>query len=140
MARGGDEMTAALGALLLAPFAKMADGIRVTVGEGTLTLQVRDAHTIRVATSAEPGFFGRPDRVRVPPSGPPAAFSVASVRGGLVLQTSALKARVALPKGEVMFTDLHDRPILSEAGRSIEPATVDGERTFHVRQRWRANP
>ena len=121
----------------LAPYTRTADGVRVPVPGGTLTLQVRDARTIRVATSADEAFFGRVNMVTVPRSGPPTPFTVRSAPGGLVLVTSALKAWVR--GGVVSFTDLGDKPILAEAERTLESATVDGEQTFHVRQRWRPN-
>ncbi len=52
-----------------------------------------------------------------------------------------MKARVDRKTGEVSFFDAFGKPILAEAknGRTIEPAEVQGEQTFHVRQQWKAN-
>ena len=38
--------------------------------------------------------------------------------------------------GRVRFADLKGREILSELDRSLEPASIQGEQTFHVRQQW----
>jgi alpha-D-xyloside xylohydrolase len=124
---------------LASPWTKFAQGIRLLTPHGLLALLVQDAHTIRVVTSRDLSFFGHKSMVRVPWSGPATPFSAKEVRGRVVLQTSALKAWVNPDTAAVSFTDLRDRTILAEAGRWMAPATVGGEKTFHVCQTWAPN-
>jgi len=59
-----------------------------------------------------------------------------------VLTTAKLHVIVDRKTGVVSFADLAGRPILSEAAgsRTLEPATVQGEETFHIQQKWNSQP
>jgi len=48
---------------------------------------------------------------------------------------------VDLGTGRVAFLDAQGAPVLveKEGGRSLVPAEVQGERTFHARQEWAEN-
>ncbi len=61
--------------------------------------------------------------------------------GQATLATSKMQVRVDLATGRLAFLDAAGRPVLAEkpGGRGLEPAEVQGERTFHVRQQWLEN-
>src|ERR1035441_7503536 len=58
----------------------------------------------------------------------------------LTLATAKLQVIVDRQTGAVSFADANGHPILSETSgsRTLEPATVQGEDTFHVQQRWKS--
>ena len=72
----------------------------------------------------------------------PANWTLSTAPNVATLITTKLKARVNLTTGTITFLDSNGRTILAEQGngRSITPAEVQGEKTFHVRQQWQLNP
>jgi alpha-D-xyloside xylohydrolase len=120
---------------------KQADGIVLKVKDGSLKLQVMDDNIIRVAFAKDPAFFTRKtiDVVAQPKN---VFWTLSTTPQSLTLATAKVKARVDRKTGQVSFFDPNDEPILAEAanGRMIEPAEVQGESTFHIRQQWKANP
>jgi alpha-D-xyloside xylohydrolase len=123
-----------------ADFQKQPDGVVLRVDSGLLKLQVMDDNIIRVAYAKDAAFFTRktidviaqPSKVR---------WTLETTTDALTLATAKIKARVDRKTGQVSFLDGAGKPILAEAmnGRAIEPAEVQGEKTFHVRQQWNAN-
>ena len=64
-------------------------------------------------------------------------FSVQETEQDIILSTKSIKAIVAKNTGEVKFTDLNDKIILSEnteGGKTFQPITVDGTKQYSVRQ------
>jgi alpha-D-xyloside xylohydrolase len=136
--------------------ASLADGIRVSVGDGFLRLQVKSPTIIRVlfskavnprvddlvvlgaGTAALNPFTTAPVATPQPER---ARFTVVTTATTTAVKTTALTATVRLADGSVTFTDAAGRTILAEApgGHVMTPATVQGENTFHVQQRWQAN-
>ena len=71
----------------------------------------------------------------------PTPFEVKTGSGGLDVTTKRLTARIALPSGAVSFLDREGRVLLAEkagGGRSLVPARVMEEETFHVQAAVRA--
>ena len=123
-----------------ADFQKQADGVVLQVNDGSLKIQVMDENIIRVAFAKDPSFFTRKTiDVIAEPKG--VAWTLAETPQALTLSTAKVKARFDRKSGQVSFLDALGKPILAEVanGRTIEPAEVQGENTFHVRQQWRAN-
>jgi alpha-D-xyloside xylohydrolase len=68
---------------------------------------------------------------------PAVPWTVTEGRQKLVLSTAKLSVEVSTKTGEIRFLDAAGRPILKEktgGGKTILPAEVMGEKTFHVRQ------
>ncbi len=57
-------------------------------------------------------------------------------QAAVTFATSAIRAVVDKATGAIRFEDASGKVILAEAGRTMEPAVVQGEKTFHVRQQW----
>lgn len=136
----------ALGALLSSPLPKTGvlvkrfpDGVSIVLPWGSLRLQVRSAHSVRVVVGKDAAFFKHPDSVELPRKGPLTPFKVSQDRFGAAVRTSELLVRVT-PEGRVLFERPDGSVILAEDGRSITPAVVDGEKTYHVRQTWKSSP
>jgi alpha-D-xyloside xylohydrolase len=125
-----------------AALAVVDDGVVIPVAGGLLKIEVVAADVIRVAFAPDSAFFARRSlaagdrpRERVP-------WKVVRVGGEIRIETSRLSVRVSRATGAVAFYDAAGRRIVAEApgGRTLEPAEVLGERTYHVRQVWQANP
>ncbi|MEO6993130.1 MAG: PA14 domain-containing protein, partial [Lacunisphaera sp.] len=121
---------------------RQADGILVN-HDGILTkIEVRADEIIRVASSPNPAFSHLASLMTVKPEGPPAAWTMTTGDKAVVLHTAKLQVSVDLASGVVSFLDLNGQPILAEeaTGRMLEPAEVQGEKTFHIRQSWTSDP
>jgi alpha-D-xyloside xylohydrolase len=120
---------------------KQADGIVIPIHDGFLALQVRACNIIRVAYSKNRSFFDRKSLAVTPRQGPIPAWRASRSGNQITLTTVKLTVRVNAASGAVTFLDRGLEPILAEkdGGRSITPAEVLGERTFHVQQQWAPN-
>jgi alpha-D-xyloside xylohydrolase len=138
---------AALALLLLPPMhaaaevEKLPDGIVVPVGDTFLKIELRADNIVRVSAAKYRSFFGLSSLAVVPAHTPPPAWQLATGDGTATLTTARLQVRVDLAGGTVAFFDPAGRPILAEekGGRTIAPAEVQGEATFHVGQTWAPN-
>jgi len=137
-------LAAAFGSAFLqaAPPEKLADGFVVAQGDGWLKLTVCADDIIRVCYARDRAFFDRPSLMVENRPAAPGTWTLASDPGAVTLRTQKLQARVDLASGAVTFLDAEGRQILAEraGGRAIEPAEVQGEKTFHVKQEWEPNP
>lgn len=116
------------------------DGMVLHTASGDLRIQVVSETVVRVAFSASPNFFTRAsiDRVSLPPA--TASFKIGESRADYTLATAKLHVIVDRETGAVSFADAAGHPLLSEAqgSRTLEPATVQGEKTFNIQQKWKA--
>src|SRR5512138_2986512 len=124
-----------------APPEKLDDGIIVPLNGGFLKVEVRADDVVRVAYARERDFFSHASLVVLPGAAPATSWLLTTTEREAQLATAHLRVRVDLVTGAVSFHDRDNRPILYEKadGRRLEPAEVQGEQTFHVRQQWQAN-
>ncbi len=119
---------------------RQADGMAVQVANGDLRIQVMSDTVLRVAFSPSPDFFTRAsiDRVPLPTNVTP--FTIQESSACYTLTTAKLRVTVDRETGKVSFADKAGQPLLSEAsgGRLLESAEVQGEKTFHIGQKWAA--
>jgi len=117
---------------------KQTDGIVIPVQDGFLKIAVRADNIVHVAFAKERSFFEHKSLAVVPAKGPIPAWQLTGDAVHATITTAKLKVRVDLATGAISFFDTAGRAILveKEAGRSITPAEVQGEKTFHVQQRW----
>jgi len=120
---------------------KHADGIVVSLDGAFLKVQVYAGNVVRVACAGNRAFFDRRSVVTEPKHIVKTDWSVKNQNGEAVLSTARLQVHVNLTNGAVSFFDADGKPILAETpgGRTITPAVVQGEHTFHVRQEWEPN-
>jgi alpha-D-xyloside xylohydrolase len=132
---GGALGTAGIGGMVM-----MGDVPPIPVGEAILQLEVCTDDVIRVMYAKDAAFFDRTSLAAAPKRcDPMTAWTITEAGATTVLQTSRVELRVDTTTGRIGFYDRDGNPILSEAengGRTLEPAMIQGESTYHVRQEW----
>ena len=130
------------------PYEKLSDGFLLQLDEtapgGTklVKLQVIAENVFRVAAAPQAGFSQRASLIVEKTDWPDVPFSIAEHGDVISISTNQLTARINSESGEVSFFDGEGRPILAEksAGKTITPATVMGEETFHIQQIFESQP
>jgi alpha-D-xyloside xylohydrolase len=120
---------------------KLNNGIVVSVGDNSLKLEVCADDVIRVAYAKDRAFFARKSPIAGSRKDAKTKWSLKTENGAAILTTDKLQAHIDLASGAVSFFDSSGQPILAEKkdGRTLTPAMVQGEETFHVCQQWEAN-
>jgi alpha-D-xyloside xylohydrolase len=133
--RAASPAPPAAGALGPPPFA---------VAGGRLAIQLCADDVVRVmfarteTAAAFDALVARPTLATAPRRCVPPPWRLTQTKDAATLATARLQVRIDLGTGAVAFADAAGRPLLAErrGGRTLEPAVVRGERTFHVRQQW----
>ena len=120
---------------------RVKDGVLIPIGNHFLKLEVCADDVIRVAWSPDTSFFSRKSLSAGDRRDIKTDWSLKTENDKAVLTTDKLQADVDLSSGAVSFFDSNGRLILAEGkyGRTMDPAFVQGDRTFHVRQQWTPN-
>jgi alpha-D-xyloside xylohydrolase len=117
---------------------RLADGIVVPFENAFLRLELVADDVVRVAYARERSFFERRSLMAAPRRSDPVRFELTQREDDVTIATPRLRVRVDLATAAVAFLDASGQPILVEraGGRTLTPAEVQGEQTFHVRQEW----
>ena len=120
---------------------KLADGIVVPLKNTFLKVEFFGDNVVRIACAKDRAFFARQSVITEPKRAGITDWSLKTANGETILSNAKLQVHVNLATGAVSFFDAKGRPILAETadGRTITPAQVQGEQTFHVRQQWEPN-
>ncbi|HTV39133.1 MAG TPA: TIM-barrel domain-containing protein [Candidatus Sulfotelmatobacter sp.] len=120
---------------------KLNDGVIIPVGDKFLKLEVCADNVIRVAVSPDATFFSRKSLSAGERHDTRTHWSLSSTGDDADLTTDALHVHVDLHSGAVSFFDSSGKLILAEKadGRTLTPAIVQGDSTYHVRQEWMPN-
>ena len=118
------------GVLLLAGCARKE--VRIPTDEGTLVLRPLLDNAIRVCLEPT-DYKPLPELVYTEKVATP-KFSVNRKDGAVEVRTAAMTARYE--GGSLAFFDADGRLLLQDAGRRLEPATVQGEPTYAATQRF----
>ncbi len=108
---------------------------------GKLKLEFCAPNVVRVAFSPNTAFFSRSSLATAPRRCESTAWRSVRDKLQVTYTTSRLSVRVEAT-GRVSFLDLDGQPILAElshGGRTLTPARVQGDSTFHVRQQWESS-
>ena len=120
---------------------KLADGIVVPLKDTFLKVEVYGDNVVRIACAKDRAFFARKSAITEPKRAVKTDWSLKTGNGEAILSTASLQVHVNLATGAVSFFDANGKLILAEKadGRTLTPAEVQGEQTFHVRQQWEPN-
>ena len=114
---------------------RVPDGVIIPLGSNLLKLQVCADDIIRVACASNRAFFDR-QSLAIPENHSSKNWKLEVGEHEVTLSTSKLMAKVSRTTGAVSFFDAQGNPVLAEKGRALQPAIVQGDQTFHVRQEW----
>ena len=124
-------------------FEKLPDGVVVTLEKEKPTdarkvkIQVCTENIIRVTATPGDDFSTRPSLMIDKTELEPVKWSAKEKGGDVIVSTPGLIIRVNAKSGAVAFFDKEGLPVLREkssGGKSIMPAEVMGEQTYHIRQ------
>ncbi len=102
-----------------------------------LKIEVLRDDIIRVVASSEEQFSQRPSLMVAKADWQPVDFDVTEKGEMVIISTKLLKVQVNEKTGEIQFLDKTGKQILKEksgGGKTIKPAEVMGEKTYHIRQ------
>jgi alpha-D-xyloside xylohydrolase len=106
-------------------------GVTFTVGSGRMRLQVCKEDVIRIEYTTATSIPAKTSLSVSATWGTP-SFCVTDAGGVLTIATSRMKAKVNESSGLVTYTDLNDNLLVSESGKSLKSATVEGVATNTV--------
>ena len=123
-------------------YAQVRDGMTATIGNESVHISVCRSFVIHFVAAPEP-----PDTIRQShpwmldskQSCPGAKFQISQTSDAAILTTDALKIELSLKWGNVQFSTAGGENLLRERNsipRTYEPAELNGEKTFHVEDRF----
>jgi len=118
------------------------DGMTATVGNERLHISVCRAAVIHFVATPEPANTVKepqPWMLDAKESCPGAKFQVSSTADAAILTTETLKIEFSLKWGNVQYSTISGESLLREGNavpRTYEPAELNGEKTFHVEDRF----
>ncbi|HTL66326.1 MAG TPA: TIM-barrel domain-containing protein [Lacunisphaera sp.] len=121
---------------------KLADGIVIDRDGLSQKVEVRTDSIVRVAFAADRKTFDQTGFMLVPRAGAVPAWQLETGDKFATIKTARLQVRVDLATGDASFLDAAGHEVLAEApgSRFLQPAEVQGEKTWHVRQAWLSTP
>jgi alpha-D-xyloside xylohydrolase len=117
-------------------------GVTLSLGSGTLKVEVCADNVIRVAAAKDPTFFTRASLITAAKKCVPTSVSTTTDGNLTKLTTARLTVQIDNTTGAVTFLDPSGQTILAEStagGRTLTATTVQGEATTSVRQEWVPN-
>ncbi|HTC20850.1 MAG TPA: TIM-barrel domain-containing protein, partial [bacterium] len=116
------------------------NGVIVRLPRGFLKVQFFSDSIVRVAFAKDRKFFKRRTIDVVGKPLPHITWALERLSQGWHLKGEKVTVSIDRSTGNVQFLDANGFPILAEDSRQLEPAQVQGEDTFHVRQQWMGDP
>jgi len=119
---------------------RQPDGMILHLSSGDLRIQLFSDSMVRVAFAATADSFTHASLSRIAPPSSTVPFTIEESPSGFTLITGKLRVFADRETGRVTFADRDGKLLLAETrdGRKLEPAEVQGEKTFHIQQKWQA--
>jgi alpha-D-xyloside xylohydrolase len=111
---------------------QQSDGVQLTMGTGTLKLQVCTDSIIRVRYSATSSFPNVKEYVVTKTEWPAAKWTMQSADDKVTIATSRLKLVISRGDGNIAYQDSDGKPLVQEANRKLTPVKVNGEDTYRA--------
>jgi alpha-D-xyloside xylohydrolase len=111
---------------------KDADGVTLFLEKGALRLQVCTDAMVRVLYSPEREFPKVAEYVVIKSEWPATSFDVTDTADGVTLNTTKLKIVVTKKDSVIVFYDAAGKKLTQENDRTLTPAEVNGEKTYHL--------
>ena len=108
------------------------DGVEFALEKGILKLQVCTDSIVRVLYAPTSLFPQVKDFVVIKTEWPHRHFSVAETPENITLTTTTLKLVVTRKDSSILFLDAQGKKLTAENDRTMTPAEVNGEKTYHL--------
>jgi alpha-D-xyloside xylohydrolase len=108
------------------------DGLVVSMGTGTLKLQVCSDSVIRILYSPTNSFPAKTDYVVLKQAWPAAKWTTQSTDDAVTLSTSQLKITLTRKDGSIIYADANGNSLVQEASRKLTPEKINGEDTYRA--------
>ena len=108
------------------------DGVQVTMGTGTLKLQICTDAIIHVLYSPTASFPNSKDYVVTKSEWPGAKFTMQSAADNITISTASLRLVVSKIDGSITYQDVDGKQIVQEANRKLTPTKINGEKTYRA--------
>lgn len=109
-----------------------ADGVTLSMGTGTLKIQVCSDSIVHVLYSPTATFPKKTDFVVIKESWPAAKFTMQSSDEAVTISTSLLKLTIAKKDGSIQYAEANGGSLVQEMNRSMRPVKVNGEDTYRA--------
>ena len=109
-----------------------SDGVRLTLQNGALRLQVCSDSSIRVRYSPTAQFPSRPEFLVIREVWPATKWEMQSSEDAITLSTAQLKVVIARKDSNVSFQDSASKTLFEQNEVSMTPTVVNGEQTYHA--------
>ncbi len=110
---------------------QQSDGVVLKMQKGTLRLVVCADSIVRVTYAPGATFPDTPQYVVIKNSWAPSPFTFDDGADAVTLATSKIKIKVTKKDGTILFTDAGGAKLFEDYDRTLTPATVNGEQTYH---------
>ncbi len=117
---------------------KEKDGVVLHLPDGFLNVRFFSNSIVHVQFAKNPRFFGHKTLDVVGKPDPKIHWSLKATDRGWDLQGDLLTVSIDRSGGFIRFLDSSGNPILDEDGYELNPAVVQGQKTFNIRQKWLA--
>ena len=115
---------------------KQKDGVIVKLPDGFLDVRFFSETIVHVQFSKNRRFFNHKTLDVVGRPETKIHWTLKTTSDSWNLQGDQVTVIIDRSNGKVRFLDSTGKPILAENNRGLEPATVQGMKTFHLRQQW----
>ncbi len=110
---------------------QQADGVVLTMQNGTLRLLVCSDSIVRVTYAPGATFPDTPQYVVIKSSWPEAPFKFDANDETVTISTAKMQVKVTKKDGYILFNDAAGKKLFMDYDRTLKPVEVNGEKTYH---------
>ncbi len=111
--------------------ARQSDGALFTMKTGVLRVRVCSDFIVQVIYSPTASFPDEPSYIVTKTAWPAAQWTFDTTDKDVVLATSRMKVTVFRENGKILFSDSSGKKLFQDDERTMTPAEVNGEKTYH---------
>jgi alpha-D-xyloside xylohydrolase len=110
---------------------QQTDSVVLSMQTGTLRVQICSDSIVRVTYAPGTSLPNTPDYVVTKTSWPPARWTAQSTDAAITLISDRVKIAITRKDGAILFSDAAGVKLFQDYGRTLTPAEVNGEKTYH---------
>ena len=111
---------------------QQSNSVLLTMQSGAMRIEVANDSIIHVVYSPTSSFPKQAEYVVTKTAWPTPQWKMESTGAAIVLTTPRLKVTVSRADGVIAYSDLAGKKLVAEGPKTMTPATVNGENTYHA--------